>query len=679
MKKYVIFCLLVLSSIVSIADNLSKEKAFQIAQSVIGHEQKVVLTSVIVNDLDTVCFIYEGEDAGYAIISAKNNHIISYDNKAHFNVNNIPSQLMALLQGYSYDEEKSMLKATRLLDHEIAPLLYSSWNQRGPFNQLCPTYNGKICVTGCKSLALAQVMNYYKYPSAIVADIPSYETSTCGISLSKIEKGTEIDWNNILENYDGEYTEEQAVAVSNLVNFAGRALKTDYQPSTSSSEINSALVLSRYFGYDSDCIRRLFRSSYNLTEWMDIMYQELSEGRPILYEGQSMGGGHAFICDGIDKNGLFHINWGWGGDYDGYYDITFLAPDCNDGIGASTTEDGYAQDNCMIIGIQPDNGKTEIIENETYVSAVKVKYQTNSSGSHYLFFTYATTFPDTVTVNLAAGYIASNGDVVCLRNYGVSVVAPDKKYSQTTAYPLNVSSLNANNVYQICLLESLDGGKSWRTCNGYENVYVTLYGNGSSFSAQSADYDLDAQLIVPKYEDGIATVKVRFTNEGNNDYYDVFYFIANSTNVNPMLYSYASGITVESKNYNDIEFSYVPKSDTVYYWIMDKSLTEISSGKFHKGQIFEDFPTIEQDDVVEDDKQDDDSLYTAISEIEENIEWNISGNNLTISAKETKEVVISTISGQIYLRKILPQGSSFSLFLPSGLYVIDGKALVVSQ
>ena len=88
------------------------------------------------------------------------------------------------------------------------------------------------------------------------------------------------------------------------------------------------------------------------------MDKELTAKRPILYSGQSSDGGHEFVCDGSDGNGLYHINWGWGGYQDGYFDVTILNPD-KGGAGSGNAPDGYNQSCSMIIGIAPDNGKVD--------------------------------------------------------------------------------------------------------------------------------------------------------------------------------------------------------------------------------------------------------------------------------------------------------------------------------
>ena len=79
----------------------------------------------------------------------------------------------------------------------------------------------------------------------------------------------------------------------------------------------------------------------------------LFRSRPVLYAGTSSGGAHAFVCDGYDGNGLFHINWGWGGMCNGYFKLSVLNPNDNSGMGASSSKDGYSMNQDVLIGIQP--------------------------------------------------------------------------------------------------------------------------------------------------------------------------------------------------------------------------------------------------------------------------------------------------------------------------------------
>ena len=55
----------------------------------------------------------------------------------------------------------------------------------------------------------------------------------------------------------------------------------------------------------------------------------------MIFNGQGSGGGHSYIVDGYDSNGFLHVNWGWGGISDGYYNVSYMNPgDLGTGGGA---------------------------------------------------------------------------------------------------------------------------------------------------------------------------------------------------------------------------------------------------------------------------------------------------------------------------------------------------------
>jgi hypothetical protein len=75
------------------------------------------------------------------------------------------------------------------------------------------------------------------------------------------------------------------------------------------------------------------RSDYSEPEWMDMVYNELSQQRPLYYQGVHLNfdpstglvaAGHSFVIDGYNEQGMVHVNWGWYGNYDGYFDIALL-------------------------------------------------------------------------------------------------------------------------------------------------------------------------------------------------------------------------------------------------------------------------------------------------------------------------------------------------------------------
>ena len=324
-----------------------------------------------------------GDNRGFTIVSGDDllPEIVGYSDRGTFTSENMPVQLKDFLDGYkhmvadllsgdSHAKSVVMERNNQLLTAPGSspvhtPLLGTIvWDQGSPFNNLTPMKNGEHCVTGCVATALAQIMAYYKYPSALMEDIPAYTTSTNGYEMPSISKGQIYDWDNILDTYlnSSEYNDTQALEVAKLMLHVGCALKTNYGNSGSGANSSTAgEVLAKYFGYDPDNTTSISRKDVTQQEWNNIIYGELEALRPVLVSG-SNSIGHAFICDGSDSNGLFHINWGWGGRYNGYFDITTLCHYQADIIGG---DDGFNRGNSIVCGIAPDNGIKDAPIHET--------------------------------------------------------------------------------------------------------------------------------------------------------------------------------------------------------------------------------------------------------------------------------------------------------------------------
>lgn len=218
----------------------------------------------------------------------------------------------------------------------ILPLVKSVRHQYGPYNNLCPYYiydDGAVsqerCMVGCVATATEQVVSHYRYPRMLLDSIAGFRSVNNGTQPT-IPKGTKIDFDNILDIYeDDNYTEEQALAVAELSYYLGVAAKMDWGVGASGAKIyRLEEPLKRAFGYKY--ARCLFRSDYSPHRWFELLMNELSAGRPIAYAGYvSSGGGHAFVVDGINVDGYFHITWGYGGQYDGYFDLSVLMPQEN--------------------------------------------------------------------------------------------------------------------------------------------------------------------------------------------------------------------------------------------------------------------------------------------------------------------------------------------------------------
>lgn len=219
----------------------------------------------------------------------------------------------------------------------VGPLCKTQWGQSNPYNLLCPIFDEERAPVGCVAVAVAQIMKYFEYPAQGKGKGYYQRGGNAGRVTENIS--SVYEWSQMIDCYKGakDVTDDQRLAIATLMKEVGLASHMNYDDDgSSSSTIEATYGLSSNFGYDSLAFRILYREHYNDRDWMEIIYKELSAQRPILYRGEDSGsGGHAFVFDGYDADGLIHVNWGWDGKGDGYYNISDLAPVTNPITGAT--------------------------------------------------------------------------------------------------------------------------------------------------------------------------------------------------------------------------------------------------------------------------------------------------------------------------------------------------------
>ena len=306
-------------------------------------------------------YVYNvGDDGGFVIASGDDcaPAVLGYADCGHLDVNDMPCNMQAWLDGYALQiqalQERGVkapqvpqIATTQL--PAIAPMLTSMWSQDYPYNLSCPEVGGYHCLTGCVATALAQVMYYHRARSVsqTTHEIKAYVTNTLGLNIDAIPAGSPIDWDNMIDDYDNEPTEAQCQAVATLMKYCGAALKMNYGLGVSTASANILeVVMSLYFNY-SHKARYVYPSYYTDEEWAELIHNELSNGRPVLYSGYAEGmGGHTFVCDGYEGNGYFHINWGWGGDGNGYFLFKATSGDDTDVI-------LFKRNQGAVLGVEP--------------------------------------------------------------------------------------------------------------------------------------------------------------------------------------------------------------------------------------------------------------------------------------------------------------------------------------
>lgn len=101
---------------------------------------------------------------------------------------------------------------------------------------------------------------------------------------------------------------------------AGVAVDMSYTENGSGSySVDVLYAMPQYFRY-SDSIMLCTYADYTNEQWFSLIKAEIDAGRPVIYSGAtSSDEGHAWVVDGYNSDGYLHINWGWGGECDGFF------------------------------------------------------------------------------------------------------------------------------------------------------------------------------------------------------------------------------------------------------------------------------------------------------------------------------------------------------------------------
>lgn len=338
----------------------------------------------------TGIYAFNKTGGGYVIVSgdSRTYPILGYSDRGNIDSETMPAGLRYWLDTYSQAirelgcQEVSVDREPAICGPRIEPLISSKWYQLSPYNDLCPMIpddEGNECKSpsGCVATTMAQIMYYHQWPQEACNPIPEYILSyqvdmiTETMTLPELPAYT-FDWDNMLLTYkDCEATEAQNLAVAKLMQYCGQGIHMSYGAKASGADQSAiAQALRAYFGYDKGVTSRK-RVFYTVDEWEQMIYDELAASRPVAYSGFSSTGGHSFVCDGYDGEGLFHINWGWDGNGDGFFRLSVLNPRDNTSVGSSDSHIGYCINQEVITGIQPPVEGSVQVDDDYYLYLYK--------------------------------------------------------------------------------------------------------------------------------------------------------------------------------------------------------------------------------------------------------------------------------------------------------------------
>ena len=511
-----------------------------------------------------------GSADGFVIVSAddRTSTILGYADSGSINIEELPDGLRYMLDGYAEQirglqdstqdqRPRTGQSAAPNVRTPIAPMIATHWNQNAPYNNLCPEIDEERTVTGCVATAMAQLMYYHQWPQEACAAIPDYSTNAC-------VDATTFDWNDMKANYAESETGTAADAVAQLMKCCGVALCTKYglNASGGSSAYSEAIpfALKEYFGYDGG-VRHTYRKNYDYTEWVSLIYSELAEGRPVALGGQSMGGGHAFVCDGYDTDDYFHINWGWGGESDGYFRLSVLQPR-DQGIGGSSTLDGFSFSQNAIIGIQrPVSG------NKDYCLSLEAMYINTSGDESESIKTYTRGtdgftdiciygllydyYQGTHTFDYALQLVDGTGNVVNTLCEGTTNEMTWNK-SLGTSNSVSISSDLADGTYYIKMVSRLHDTTDWMECSDGDRYQITAVISGDELTISvprpsavvptAATISVEGNLTQGYEQEVTATI-----TGGTADYHGNVILGVNSKAVMGKMLDIPAGETVEAR------------------------------------------------------------------------------------------------------------------------------------
>lgn len=624
MRTHTLLLFLLLMAMPVLAENRSFRQAREIAERHAAKNgahiglQSVKRAKVLNKQQSTTSsrgyyvFPHDG-NCGYTIVSGDDRmpEIVGYSTTDTYSEENMPDGMKHLMQAYEamatalangdakvercLAEKEALAADSTYRQPRVEPLLADvAWGQSEPYNNLCPMYDGqRRTVTGCVATAMAQLMMYYKYPQTLKSDIPAYQTKSYQLDMPSVSAGERYDWDNMLPQYSGSaYTAAQANAVAKLMYHCGLSFEADYGPSSTSAWCRPN-VLVKYWGYDPDVIRPLYREKFSLREWTAILDAELQASRPVYYTGCSTtSASHAFLCDGADGNGLYHINWGWSGWSNGYFDITILNSDYSGAESATAPADGFNYTCSMIVGIMPDNGVADAplivtplltaAKNEWVGCDLLTTERADANWSFRLsiaaeFANYErTAFDGYVGVGLkdeSGIYLPLSTSKVYLGGMGEN----GSYYSEPLRFKINYSFPEGRTrIYQIYSTD----GNTWQQCGNSDKLFYEF--DATDTTLRMVEDTLAASLAsVDEFVGGYdASFNLTASTTACREQMVMLYVYGSQTPDKPSEYAQSLYVNIPAKGHVTRRFALRPPSaGDLYVWVCDEDGHELVSAQ----------------------------------------------------------------------------------------------------
>lgn len=476
---------------------------------------------------------------GFVIVSADDRatEILGYSDAGSFDINNLPDNFRSWLGVYETELEtlysqteqdleitnKPAQTRTQGTGSALSPLLGDiMWDQGDPYNSFCPSLpNGQKTSVGCVATAMAQIMRYHRWPEQGTGSKSGYTTKSNGLKVDGVNfANTTYDWANMPSTCTSSSPRGERMAIATLMFHCGVSVEMDYGLSSGAYSSDVPNALTTYFGYNPN-MEVLYRDYYTKAEWDSIVRKELNDKRPVYYSGSSINGGHAFVCDGYDANGLFHFNWGWSGLSNGYFALSSLTPS-SQGIGGSSGGYNFAQG--IIIGIQPEATANSDVYQLCLDTTMTISSNQINRTSKFNVFVKGFWNMGTKTFNGKVGpaLYDESGNIICTLNMDPISLESRIGWKSNSYTENSIPNAVQNGNYRLYLVYQATGQSDYhivRTPTGTPNyVQVTVSSDKIVFT-NATGFDVDLQLdaletIGNLYQNKQGRFKYTITNNG---------------------------------------------------------------------------------------------------------------------------------------------------------------------
>lgn len=309
--------------------------------------------NLITKDSEMIAWVFDLEPKGYVVIPASANlpAVICYSFESDFGKSGSENPLFEMLvtdisnrmKYYSENgliarnslanvKNKNKLIAGKLFEQWPANSdgwLKTNWTQNSPYNDLCPMdpVTQTRSYAGCPSVAMAQILNFHRNTNHThFDDGDDYYHNYAGRQYWIDDDYLQIDFasfpelNGYLDTLNQHWQNNNSLTATDkaALTFACGVACTQVYSSEGSGtfSVDQAYDAYQRFGFSTS---QLLHES-DTTLW-DRLAQNIKDTLPahLAVVDEAWQTGHNVVVDGYNSDDYYHINFGWGGAYNGWY------------------------------------------------------------------------------------------------------------------------------------------------------------------------------------------------------------------------------------------------------------------------------------------------------------------------------------------------------------------------